>query len=105
MNIYIGNFSYDITGDDLQEVFGAFGNVESVKIIRDKFTGDSKGFGFVEMPNKTEAQAAMQGITEIKGRRITINEARPQMNRSSYGAHGGKRGNPRNNNFRRERRY
>ena len=105
MNIYIGNFSYDITGDDLQEVFGAFGNVESVKIIRDKFTGDSKGFGFVEMPNKTEAQAAMQGITEIKGRRITINEARPQMNRSSHGAHGGKRGNPRNNNFRRERRY
>ena len=62
MNIYIGNFSYDITGDDLQKVFGAFGNVESVKIIRDKFTGDSKGFGFVEMPNKTEAQAAIQGI-------------------------------------------
>jgi len=102
MNIYIGNFSYDITGDDLREVFGAFGNVESVKIIRDKFTGDSKGFGFVEMLNKTEAQAAMQGITEIKGRRITINEARPQMNRSS---HGGKKGNFWNKNIRGERRY
>jgi RNA recognition motif-containing protein len=78
MNIYIGNFAYDITGDDLQEVFGAFGHVDTVKVIRDKFTGESRGFGFVEMPNKTEAQAAMQGVTEIKGKKITINEARPQ---------------------------
>lgn len=103
MNIYIGNFSYDITGDDLQEVFGTFGHVESVKLIRDKFTGDSKGFGFIEMPNKTEAQSAIQGITEIKGRRITINEAKPQARHST---HGGKRGGSRENNFRRgERRY
>ena len=102
MNIYIGNFSYDITGDDLQEVFGAFGHVESAKVIRDKMTGDSKGFGFVEMPNKTEAQAAMQGITEIKGKKITINEARPQAKSGSFGS---KRGGPRDKNFRSARRY
>jgi RNA recognition motif-containing protein len=103
MNIYIGNFSYDITGDDLKEVFGAFGYVETVKVIRDKFTGDSKGFGFVEMPNTTEAQAAVQGITEIKGRRITINEARPQA-RNNYGP--SKKGNFRRpDTQRRERRY
>jgi len=85
MNIYIGNFSYDITEDDLKAVFEAHGQVETVKIIKDKFTGQSKGFGFVEMPNKTEAQAAMQGITEIKGRRVTINEARPQVRHSAGG--------------------
>jgi len=102
MNIYIGNFSYDITGDDLQEVFEAFGNVASVKIIRDKFTGDSRGFGFVEMPDTRQAQAAIQGITEIKGKRITINEAKPQV---QHGSGGGRRG-PRDKNFnRRERRY
>jgi RNA recognition motif-containing protein len=98
MNIYIGNFSYDITGDDLHEVFGAYGHVETVKIIRDKFTGTSRGFGFVEMPNKTEAQAAMQGISEIKGRKVTINEARPQVQHSSGGARGG---GSRDRNFRR----
>ena len=103
MNIYISNFSYDITTEELQEVFKAFGQVESVKIIRDKFTGESKGFGFVEMPNKAEAQAAIQGIKEIKGRQVTLNEARPQV-RSNFG--GGKRGGFQDKNFnRRERRY
>jgi len=103
MNIYIGNFSYDITGGDLEEIFARFGHVETVKVIRDKFTGDSKGFGFVEMPNKTEAQAAMQGITEIKGRKVTINEARPQARNSSGRP---QRGYSKDKNFRRrERRY
>lgn len=103
MNIYIGNFSYDVTGDDLQAIFGAFGQVESAKVIRDKFSGESKGFGFVEMPNKAEALAALQGITEIKGRKVTINEAKPQVRHS---AGFGTRGGPRGNNFnRRERRY
>ena len=100
MKIYIGNFSYDITEDDLQEVFKPFGHVESIKIIKDKFTGSSKGFGFIEMPNKREAEAAMQGITEIKGRRVTINEARPQIH-SGFG--GGKSRGSRDN--RREKRY
>lgn len=90
MNIYIGNFSYDITEDNLLEVFGAFGHVESVNIIKDRITGESKGFGFVEMPDKTEAQAAIQGVTQIKGRPITINEARPRTNRSTYGNNGKK---------------
>jgi len=103
MNIYIGNFSYDVTGDELQEAFEAFGRVESVNIIRDKMTGDSRGFGFVEMPNKTEAEAAIQGITEVKGKEVTINEARPRVKNNSFG---GRKGGARRNNFdRRERRY
>jgi len=103
MNIYVGNISPETTGDDLQEIFGAFGYVSSIKIIKDKFTGESRGFGFVEMPDKREAQAAMKGITEIKGRGITINEARPQEKR---GSHGGPRRGPRDKRFdRRERRY
>ena len=93
MNIYVGNISYDTTGEDLQEVFSAFGQVTSAKIIRDKFTGSSKGFGFVEMPNKTEAEAAIQGITDIQGRRTVINEARPQTNKRSFQ---GKKSKPRN---------
>lgn len=84
MNIYVGNFSYDITGDDLKEVFGAFGQVDTAKIIRDKYTGESKGFGFVEMPIKTEAQAALLGIQEIKGKTVSINEARPLV-KNVYG--------------------
>jgi len=103
MNIYIGNFSYEITGDDLNEVFGAFGHVETAKVIRDKFSGDSRGFGFVEMPNNTEAQAAIQGIMEIKGKLITINEASPQA-RNQYGP--SKKGSFRRSNaHRRERRF
>ena len=99
MNIYIGNFSYDITTEELQEIFAAYGQVETARIIRDKFTGESKGFGFVEMPNKAEALAAMQGIKEIKGRKVTINEARPQEKSGSFG---GKRGGPRGDNFNRK---
>ena len=102
MNIYIGNFSYDIMGDDLKETFGAYGYVEKATIIRDKFTGQSKGFGFVEMPNKNEAEAALKGIVEIKGRKIRIDEARPQAKRSSFGwKQGGSGGR---NSHRRERR-
>ncbi|MGE0269449.1 MAG: RNA recognition motif domain-containing protein [Candidatus Omnitrophota bacterium] len=79
MNIYVGNFSYDINEEELKSVFTAFGQVETARIIKDKFSGDSKGYGFVEMPNKVEAMAAMDGIKEIKGKRITINEAKPMV--------------------------
>lgn len=103
MNIYIGNFSYDITGDDLREIFGAFGHVATVKVIRDKFTGESRGFGFVEMPNKTEAQAAMQGVTEIKGKKIAINEARPQSQNNFGSSQGSSSRKP--NTYRKERAY
>ena len=92
MNIYIGNFSYDIMGDDLKGIFEAYGYVEKVNVIRDKFTGESRGFGFVEMPNRTEAEAAMKSITEVKGKRVTINEARPQVKRNSFGGGNGRRG-------------
>ncbi|HOY09306.1 MAG TPA: RNA-binding protein [Candidatus Omnitrophota bacterium] len=103
MKIYVGNFSYDVTEEELKTVFDAFGQVESAKIIKDKFTGESKGFGFVEMPDKTQAQAAMTGITEIKGRRVTINEARPQAKNDfrSSKPHGSRKPN----SFQRERRY
>ena len=98
MNIYIGNFSYDIVGDELKEIFEAYGRVEKVNIIKDKFTGQSKGFGFVDMPNKAEAEAAIKGIIEIKGRKIRINEARPQM---SSGSFGGRKSGPQDRNFNR----
>ncbi len=80
MNIYVGNLSWEVTEDDLRKTFEAFGKVESVNVIMDKFSGKSKGFGFVDMPSREEAQAAIQGTNgkELKGRNITVNEARPR---------------------------
>jgi len=80
MNIYVGNLSRDVTEEDLRETFEAFGKVESVTIIKDKFSGESRGFGFVEMPTKTEAQSAIAGVNgkELKGRPLNVNEARPR---------------------------
>lgn len=80
MNIYTGNLSYEVTEEDLKLAFESFGEVESVRIIKDNFSGRSKGFGFVEMPNKAEAQAAIDAMNgkELKGRTITVNEARPR---------------------------
>lgn len=86
MNIYVGNLSYEVTEEELQKVFEAFGEVESAKIIRDMYTGRSKGFGFVEMPTETEAMGAIDDLNgkEIKGRTIKVNKARPRS--------GGRRG-------------
>ncbi len=83
MNIFVGNLSYDTTESDLQEAFEAFGQVASVKIIKDKVSGESRGFGFIEMPSKTEAQSAITGLNgkELKGRPLTVNEARPRTER------------------------
>lgn len=80
MNIYVGNLSYDVSDEDLREAFEAYGNVESAIVIRDKFTGESRGFGFVEMQGKEEAQQAMSELDgkELKGRHIIVNEARPR---------------------------
>ena len=80
MNIYVGNLSSEVTEDDLQEAFKEFGQVESVTIIKDKFTGESRGFGFVEIPAKAEAQSAITGLEgkELKGRTLKVNEARPR---------------------------
>lgn len=93
MNIYVGNLSYDVTEDDLRQAFEAFGRVETTKIITDMSTGRSKGFGFVEMPDNTEAQAAINGLKdkELKGRALNVNEARPRPEGRSGGG-GGRQG-------------
>jgi RNA recognition motif-containing protein len=80
MNIYVGNLSYSVTEDELRQAFEAFGQVASVSIIKDKFSNQSKGFGFVEMPSQEEAQAAIAGMNgkELKGRAMNVNEARPR---------------------------
>jgi len=87
MNIYVGNISWDMTEDDLKSAFEPHGQVSSVKIITDKFTGRSRGFAFVEMPEKTEAEAAISGLNgkELKGREIVVNEARPRQEGSRGG--------------------
>lgn len=83
MNIYVGNLSYDMTEDQLAELFNEFGATSSVKIITDKFSGRSKGFGFVEMDNDEEAQNAIDALNgkDIQGRNIKVNKARPKRNR------------------------
>jgi RNA recognition motif-containing protein len=87
MNIYVGNLAYSVTQDELREAFAAFGDVESANLITDKFTGDSKGFGFVEMPNNSEADAAIKALNEtpLKGRNIKVNQAKPRSDRPSRG--------------------
>ena len=96
MNIYIGNLSYEVTEEDLQQAFEAFGQVESVNIIKDKFSGRSKGFGFVEMPDKANAQSAINELNgkEFKGRTLNVNEARPRSEgrRGGRGRGGGRQG-------------
>lgn len=83
MNIYAGNLAYSLTEDDLREAFSAFGEVSSVNLIMDKFSGQSKGFGFVEMPNNAEADAAIKGLNgkSLNGRDITVNQAKPRTDR------------------------
>jgi RNA recognition motif-containing protein len=91
MNIYVGNLSSDVTGDDLRQAFEAFGQVESVNIITDKFSGESRGFGFVEMPSKDEATAAIADMNgkDIKGKAVNVNEAKPKTDRGGGGGRGG----------------
>lgn len=83
MNIYVGNLSYDATDEDLREAFEAFGTVSSAQVINDKFTGRSRGFGFVEMPNSEEGLKAIEGVNnqDIAGRPVRVNEARPREER------------------------
>lgn len=79
MNIYVRNLNFSLTEDELREVFAQFGTVDSVKIIKDKFTGRAKGFGFVEMPNEQEGQAAIDKLngTDVKGRNMFVDKANP----------------------------
>jgi len=80
MNIYAGSLSFQLTEADLKAAFEAYGTVSSARIIMDRYSGRSKGFGFVEMPNEEEAKAAIAGLNgkELKGRKVNISEARPQ---------------------------
>jgi len=90
-NIFVGNLKYDVTEDELKTAFEAHGEVQSVAIIRDRATGQSKGFGFVEMPNKNEATAAIAALNlqELRGRAMTVNEARPREERGPRSGGGG----------------
>ena len=92
MNIYVGNLPREATEEDLRKAFESFGEITSAKIITDRFTGDSRGFGFVEMSNNSEAQAAISGLDgkDLKGRALKVNEARPR--RDDRGGGGGGRG-------------
>jgi len=94
VNIYVGNLSFETTEEDVRGAFEAFGQVESVKLITDKYSGESRGFGFVKMPSKDEAQAAISGLNgkDLKGRTLNVNEARPRSERPRGGGGGG-RGN------------
>jgi RNA recognition motif-containing protein len=88
--LYVGGLPFAVTDKQLESIFSAHGTVESAQVITDKFTGRSKGFGFVEMSSSSEAQNAIQALngTELDGRTITVNEARPRENRPPFGDEG-----------------
>ncbi len=92
MNIYIGNLAQQVSDKELESLFKQYGELKSVKVIRDMFTGDSKGFGFVEMKDKTAAENAIKELNgkEVGGKKIVVNEARPKSdNRRGGGSRGG----------------
>jgi cold-inducible RNA-binding protein len=94
MKLYVGNLSYETTSDDLSNMFGASGVVESAAVITDRDTGRSKGFGFVEMASRKDGESAIKSLNgmEVNGRALTVNEARPREERSGGGGGGGSRG-------------
>ena len=93
MNIYVGNLTFDVSEDDLRGAFEQFGEITEVRLIMDKFSGKSKGFGFIEMPSKDEAEKAIEEMNgkDFKGRDLTVNEAKPKVDRGGRGG-GGRRG-------------
>ena len=95
MNIYIGNLSAEVTDEELSNLFAEYGKVSSAKVIRDMFSQESRGFGFVEMPAQAEAQKAIDELNtkEVKGKKLIVNEARPRRDqRGGRGRGGGRRG-------------
>jgi RNA recognition motif-containing protein len=94
MRIYVGNLPYSITDDDLRDLFAQYGEIGSAVVIKDRFSGQSKGFGFVDMPSGPDAEMAIGELNEqvVKGRKLTVNEARPRENRNRGGGGGGGRG-------------
>lgn len=93
MRIYVGNLPYSVTDDDLRDTFSEFGELASAEVIKDKFSGQSKGFGFVDMPNNSEADQAIKALNDqpLKGRKLTVNEARPRAERPRGGGGDGYR--------------
>ncbi len=91
MNLYVGNLAYGVTEDELRKAFATYGEVSSVNLITDKFSGQSKGFAFVEMPNNSEADTAIKGLngTPLSGRNLKVNQAQPRGSRPSGGGGGG----------------
>jgi RNA recognition motif-containing protein len=96
MNIYVGNLSSDVSEENLRQAFESFGQVTSARIIKDKYSGQPRGFGFVEMPGQAEAQAAIENLNgkDLLGQPMNVNEARPRTDRGSPGGQGGHRGGP-----------
>ena len=93
MNIYVGNLAFETTEEALQVAFTEFGEVTTARVITDKFTGRSRGFGFVEMPDNSHAEAAIQALNgkDLGGRTLTVNEARPREDRGNGGQSSGPR--------------
>ncbi|MDD5063362.1 MAG: RNA-binding protein [Phycisphaerae bacterium] len=91
MNLYVGNLLFDVTESELKELFEPFGQVTEIRMIMDKFSGKSKGFGFIEMPSKEEALKAIEALNgkDMKGRAMTVNEAKPKVERGGRGGFGG----------------
>jgi len=91
MKIYVGNLSREVTEVELREAFSAYGEVTTASVIKDKFSGESRGFGFVEMPNREEAMKAIssQNGKSLKGRSVSVNEARPRTDKPRTGGYGG----------------
>ena len=85
MNIYVGNLDYDVTEEDLREAFGQFGEIANASVIKDRMSGRSKGFGFIEMPDNSEADKAIKALngSELKGRNIKVNQAQARGNRQN----------------------
>ncbi|MBI4353401.1 MAG: RNA-binding protein [Candidatus Omnitrophica bacterium] len=95
MKLFVGNLSYEVTDEDLRQAFAPFGDIQSVTVVRDMYTQRSKGFGFVEMPARAQAETAMGQLngTEVKGRPINVSEARPRPDsRGGRGQSSGQRG-------------
>jgi len=96
MNIYVGNLSSDVSEENLRQAFESFGQVTSARIIKDKYSGQPRGFGFVEMPGQAEAQAAIENLNgkDLLGQPMNVSEARPRTDRERSGRQGGHRGGP-----------
>lgn len=91
MNIYVGNLAFGVTDEDLRQLFSTYGEVESASVVKDRFSGESRGFGFVEMPAKNDATEAITALNgkDVNGRSIIVNEAKPKAPKRSGGGGGG----------------